>query len=825
MKIRLKAFSIVGLSSTIIILITLLILKFMFLDYIEKLEIDAVSHNFNHAESVMHRDQASLENVVLDWAQWDDTYQFIKDKNKRYIDVNLHNSTLDALNINFIHYYQKDYTLLYSLSDLNETADQMDSVFKNRLHLFDSIDRKCVTGMYKLGGRPLFVSVAPITTTDGLNQPDGYLIMGRYVEDDFAKYLKEVLQVDMNLDTAEVAEKQIEQTFIRYEDHNGAFWYDTTKETIISYKYLEDIYGGNSIVMTQVFKRNDHKNGLTVVNYFILFFFSALLIITFTSFFMMDKLVTNRLKKFHDFMWNVGKTRDTSARIAITGTDEIAELGFLTNNMLLKLDESYEELKNIKERFRLTLESTNDGYLDANLITNDVYVSPAWLSYLGFDETKSNIDIATCVEAIVKEDRSYFIKTLKRCINKEIDFLRAEIRILKRNNEVLWIVVRGKVVQYDDEGAPIRFICTIFDISERKKFEGETIFLSQTDVVTGLKNRAYLEDIINKTEEGSGENTWIIMGDVNGLKLINDSFGHSEGDRLLKTIGAILMACCTKGDIPARWGGDEFVVYVRNKEEEYVENLMNRITKACEEVKGYPIKVSISLGYANRGEDMKSLGNVLKRAEERMYRHKLLESRSTRSNIISSLEQTLNEKDIETLEHTKRIRKMCVKVGNRMGLSHEEMDELVLLGALHDIGKVGIPESILMKSDKLTEEEWVIMKKHTEIGYRIAAATPELAHIADEILYHHERFDGKGYPHGLSGREIPKLARIISVVDSFDVMTHDRVYKAAMTVEEAVKELEKCSDKQFDPEIVEQFISSLNLKKLNIKPKENQQYV
>ncbi len=821
MKIRLKAFSIVGLSSTVIILITLLILKFMFLDYIEKLEIDAVSHNYNHAESVLLRDQASLENILLDWALWDDTYQFIKDKNKRYIDVNLQSSTLNALNINFILYYQKDHKLFYSLSNTNDTVNELDSVFKNRLNLFNNIETKSVTGMYRLGGRPLFVSAAPITTTDGLSQPDGYLIMGRYVEDDFVKYLKEVLQVDMNINTAEVAEKHIQQTFSRFEDDEGSFWYNTTKETIVSYKYLKDIYGGNSIIMTQVFKRNDYRNGLTAVNYFVLFFFSALLIITFTSFLMMDKLVTNRLKKFHDFMWDVGKTRDTSARISITGTDEIAELGFLTNNMLLKLDESYEEMKNMKERFRLTLEATNDGYLDANLITNEVYVSPGWLNYIGFDETKSNTDIATCVKAIVKEDRDYFIKTLKQCTSKEIDFLRAELRITKRNNEILWIVVRGKVVQYDEEGAPIRFICTIFDISERKKFEEETIFLSQTDVVTGLKNRAYLEDIMNKTERSCGKNTWIIMGDVNGLKLINDSFGHSEGDRLLKTIGSTLMECCTKGDIPARWGGDEFVVYVRNKDEEYVENLMKKITKACEQVKGYPIKVSITLGYANRGEDMKSLDNVLKCAEERMYRHKLLESRSTRSNIISSLEQTLNEKDIETLEHTKRIRKMCVKVGNRMGLSHEEMDELVLLGALHDIGKVGIPENILMKPDKLTEEEWVIMKKHTEIGYRIAAATPELAHIADEILYHHERFDGKGYPHGLSGKDIPKLARIISVVDSFDVMTHDRVYKAAMTGEEAVKELENCSDKQFDPEIVEQFISSLNLKKLNIKPKEN----
>lgn len=565
------------------------------------------------------------------------------------------------------------------------------------------------------------------------------------------------------------------------------------------------------IVIRCFFFKYVEKLGHDTIIYFVLFFFLTLLLITFISLYTMDKLIRNRLNKFYDFLWNVGKTRDTSARICITGSDELSGLANSMNNMLKELDECYEDMKLLKERFKLTLEATNDGYIDANLIEDQVYISPVWLKYLGYDESIDTVDFESCLKVIAdRDDREKVISTMNKCKTKEIDSVRLELKILKKSMDTLWIVIRGKIVQYGEEDVPKRFICAISDITQRKKFEEESKFLSQTDVVTGLKNRAYLEEVLSTTEREAGENTWIIMGDVNGLKLVYDSFGHQEGDRLLKTIGNILTECCTNDETPARWGGDEFVVYIRDKNEQYVQNLIERITNACESVKTYPIKASITMGYACRGPGLMPMNSVLKRAEEGMYRHKLLESRSTRSSIISSLEQTLHEKHIETLEHTKRIRKMCVKVGNRMGLSHEEMDELVLLGALHDIGKIGIPESILMKPGKLSEEEWVIMKKHTEIGYRIATATPELAHIADEILYHHERFDGTGYPHGLSAKSIPKLARVISIVDAFDVMTHDRVYNTAISVGEAIEELRKNSGQQFDPDIVELFISSIN---------------
>ena len=229
--------------------------------------------------------------------------------------------------------------------------------------------------------------------------------------------------------------------------------------------------------------------------------------------------------------------------------------------------------------------------------------------------------------------------------------------------------------------------------------------------------------------------------------------------------------------IISRWGGDEFVILVRNKNEDYISDLIDKIRETCEKVKDLPI--SIALGYGNWSEESMNSEAVMNLAEERMYRKKLLENKSERSASINSLLGTLYEKHSETQEHTMRIKYLSSKLGKRLGLRKEKLDELALLSVLHDIGKIGIPEQILMKPGKLTEEEWIIMKNHSRIGYRIANSTPELAHIADKILAHHERYDGTGYPNELKGEEIPLLSRIINIVDSFDVMTHKRVYKEA----------------------------------------------
>ena len=346
-------------------------------------------------------------------------------------------------------------------------------------------------------------------------------------------------------------------------------------------------------------------------------------------------------------------------------------------------------------------------------------------------------------------------------------------------------------------------------LSEINLANEEILFLSYSDKLTGLKNRAHMEKMFNALDKSKKINYHIIMGDFNGLKLTNDALGHLEGDKLLCLVSKVLTENCEYDDIVSRWGGDEFVIVTINKEKEYVANLIDKLKEKCENETEFHFKISIAWGYAGSYEEDSSTEAIMSLAEKRMYRNKLLEEKSARSAAINSLLRTLHEKNSETEEHTIRIKYLSMRLGKKLGLTKEKLDELELLSSLHDIGKIGISEHILMKPSKLTDEEWTIMKTHTDIGYRIASSNPDFAHIANKILAHHERYDGTGYPNQLKGEEIPLLSRIINIVDSFDVMTHKRVYKEAFDKKYVIEELKRCSGTQFDPYLVKEFIDLL----------------
>lgn len=350
------------------------------------------------------------------------------------------------------------------------------------------------------------------------------------------------------------------------------------------------------------------------------------------------------------------------------------------------------------------------------------------------------------------------------------------------------------------------------DITDHKKAAEEIRFLSFHDRLTGLYNRAYFEEELKRLDTERQLPLSIIMGDVNGLKLINDALGHQEGDKLLVTVAMALRQACRSEDIVARWGGDEFIILLPCCPSTVATRVVERIKTAETIFHTLPIQTSISLGTATKSRSSEDTRNILKEAEDKMYRNKLLENKSTRSYFLSSLERTLWSRSHETKEHCERIKKMAIQIGEHVRLPASEMDSLRLLAALHDIGKIAISNSILEKPGKLTDEEWDTIKKHPEVGYRIALSSPEMAPIAEAILHHHERWDGLGYPLGLRGKDIPFLSRIISIVDAYDVMTNGRPYQAAVSSEEAWDEIIRLAGSQFDPDLVKT-ISSLRFSK------------
>lgn len=335
-------------------------------------------------------------------------------------------------------------------------------------------------------------------------------------------------------------------------------------------------------------------------------------------------------------------------------------------------------------------------------------------------------------------------------------------------------------------------------------------YLSYHDHLTGLYNRLFWEEEQKRIDNSEQLPISIIIGDINGVKLMNDAFGHKAGDRIIIETAQIMKNCCREGEIVARTGGDEFSILMLKTPREIALKRMEEIKKAFKmhnrRILNEAFHINVALGSGTKEEPHGDLKETIKKAELYMNQRKLLEQRSSHSAIISSIKATMYEKSHETEEHSERLAALSRMVGEALHLSQIELDNLELLATLHDIGKVGIDDRILAKPGKLTDEEWIEMKKHPEIGYRIAVASPELVSISEYILSHHEHWDGSGYPKGLAGEEIPLLSRIIAVADAYDAMTENRVYQKATNRERALAEIEKNAGSQFDPEIVELFV-------------------
>ncbi len=340
-------------------------------------------------------------------------------------------------------------------------------------------------------------------------------------------------------------------------------------------------------------------------------------------------------------------------------------------------------------------------------------------------------------------------------------------------------------------------------------------YLSFHDRLTGLYNRHFLEEEMDRLDTERQLPISMIMADLNGLKLINDTYGHAMGDELLKAVAGILTRSCRGDDIIARWGGDEFIVLLPRTPPEEADRICRRIARNSRDTFVEGVPVSIALGVGNKSEVGIELFEVLRRAEDDMYKQKLTESRSTKNAVLQALLKTLAEKSFETEEHTRRMQEVAQKIGRKIDLPDNELRRLDLLITLHDIGKINIAEDILSKKGSLSEEEWEQIRRHPEIGYKIARATEDFSHVAEEILCHHERWDGSGYPRGLKKDEIPLLARITALADAFEVMSNGRPYKKVMSLEEILNEFKRCAGSHFDPELVELFIPLITPVKKN----------
>ena len=376
----------------------------------------------------------------------------------------------------------------------------------------------------------------------------------------------------------------------------------------------------------------------------------------------------------------------------------------------------------------------------------------------------------------------------------------------KNESTLTWEFYSAYIGQ-DDEG--LKNIITIgIDVTLERAKEKDLTYLSYHDDLTGLYNRRYYNQMAQHFSKF--KNLGLILSDINSLKLINDLFGHEYGDILLKTFAKILKNTLPRDAFIARLGGDEFVIVLYKYELETIKTLISEIKTSLQKNKIKDIIPSAAFGYSKKSLK-ESLQNTFSRAENMLYRDKVLEYDKQTNTMIESILNTLYKRTDESQTHTENLKKLAAPLKTALNLNQDQMSELDTLIELHDIGKISLNNTIF--SDRaLSDDEKTEIKRHPEIGYRIANALPRLKNVAYSILTHHENVDGSGYPFGLKKEAIPFLARLFRVIDSYNAMVRETSYSKAKTKKTALKELQEYSGSLYDESLVDAFKASLNKK-------------
>lgn len=387
-------------------------------------------------------------------------------------------------------------------------------------------------------------------------------------------------------------------------------------------------------------------------------------------------------------------------------------------------------------------------------------------------------------------------------------------KVAELANHTILISKDGVEIPIEDSAAPIfqengvivGVVLVFRDVTDKRARIRSIEYLSYHDGLTGLYNRRFYEEELKRIDTARNLPLTIVMGDVNGLKLINDSFGHTIGDELLQKTAKAIKKGCRADDIVARLGGDEFIAILPNTGEREAEAIIARIKGIILKEKVKELEISISFGHCTKEDKDTNVQKIFKISEDNMYKQKLYESSSMRSKTVDIIMSTLYEKSNREMLHSKRVSEISEAIAKEMNFDKDQVNQIKMAGLMHDIGKIGINEKILNKTGKLNESEFNEMKRHPETGYRILSSVSEFSETSNSVLAHHERWDGKGYPRGLKAQEIPIQSRIIALADSYDAMISERTYKKSLSKNEAIEEIKRCSGTQFDPDISRVFI-------------------
>lgn len=491
------------------------------------------------------------------------------------------------------------------------------------------------------------------------------------------------------------------------------------------------------------------------------------------------------------------------------GINAIISMLLLSSIMYLIIGSNFDTLEKVERRLNEAQKLSKSGSWEIDINTKKVWASEEAFRIYELEKTKDGLlDLNTVQNVVHKDDRQKNDEALYNLITSNVPY-DIRFRIVTLNKNLKYIQSKAFLI-FDKNNKPIKVLGTFRDITDIHKKEEELRFTSYHDHLTRLYNRRYIEQKLIELDKLEYLPLSIMIGDLNGLKLANDTFGHDFGDSLLITASNIFKDIIKDRGIIGRQGGDEFIVLFPKTSLEQAEDYKHQVLREIYKYNEFNnSNFSISLGVCCKTTDELNLSQTIKRAEDKMYRDKVNRSPSVRRKAVDAIIQTLFEKDPLTEKHSQNVAKYSVQLAKAAGLSDTEINTIETAALLHDIGKIVIEDSILKSNKKLTDPEYELIKQHPKTGYRILNTVDEFNWVANVILFHHERVDGKGYPFGVNGYKIPIEAKIIAICDAYDAMIGERLYRQPLSREQVINEFINGKGTQFEPELVDIFIETI----------------
>ena len=463
-----------------------------------------------------------------------------------------------------------------------------------------------------------------------------------------------------------------------------------------------------------------------------------------------------------------------------------------------------------KNRFQTTLLSIGEGVIATDEEGKITLMNRVAEDLTGYTEKEA---FGKPLEEIFK---AFHEESRKPCEDRASRVL-ASGEVIRLENSMILVSRDGREIPIEESAAPIRdargnltgvvLVCS--DVTERKRREREIKHLSSHDYLTGLFNRHYLEEKMTALDTEENLPLGLVVVDVNGLKLTNHAFGRKMGDRLLQITGDILQKATSPGEVVARMGGDEFIILLPRGGPRRAQEVMEKVRREASQVVLDSVIFSLAMGYAVKKREEEDLGEILVEAENAMCKEKLKYGKIMRSQTVERVLSHINIRYDREQIHSERVAEYSEALARALEYEESQVEMVKTAAVLHDIGKIMVPLELLNKEEPLSREEFDIIKRHPQTGYEILKSVEEYAGLAEYVLYHHERWDGRGYPEGLQGESIPRVSRIICVADAYEAMTAARPYQKAKSREEAMAEMERCAGTQFDPQLVTVFLGKV----------------